>query len=171
MNVDDGDPPVPGMSRVEDRERLLAETMAHAEAHEAQYRVLPADGPTWGRGKASVALFIFVVAAVLWVAPPRWVAGPPPPSAQEGDLERGLRAAVYLQATQVEVYRLRNGRLPDDLADLPTRLPGLSLVRSNSRVFQILGQRPGGEVLVYDSAHPSPGFASAASGWTAGGTP
>ncbi|HKJ02882.1 MAG TPA: hypothetical protein VJ997_10520 [Longimicrobiales bacterium] len=171
MNVDDRDLPIHEMSRVEERERLLAETLAHAEAQEAQYRVLPADEPRYRRGKTVVALLLFVVAAVLWVAPPRWVAGPPPPSAELGDLERGLRAAVYLQATQVEVYRLRNGRLPEELSELPTHLPGLSLVRSNSRVFQILGRRPGGEVLVYDSAHPSPGFASAASGWTAQGTP
>ena len=166
MNPDDQDPPVHQISRLADRDRLLAEAVAHADAHEAQFKVLPADEPTYGRWKTPLALLIFVVAGAVAAFPPGWIAGPLPVSYQEGDLERGLRAAVYLQSVQVEVYRLRNGRLPDDLAELPTHLPGLRLVKSNPRVYQILGQRPGGEVLIYDSGHPSPGFASAASGWT-----
>ena len=165
MGVDDQEPPVHRISRIEGRERLLAEAMAHAEAHEAQFRVLPASEPLHGRWKTPLALLILVVSGLFAAFPPERIAGPLPPSVQQGDLELGLRAAVYLQASQVEVFRLRTGRLPESLAELPTHLPGLRLVRSNNRVYQIVGRRPGGGVVVYDSAHPARGFAAAASGW------
>ena len=139
--------------------------MAHAEAQEAQYKVIPADDPVTGIWKTPLALLIFLLAGVAGVFPPDWAAGAPLPSVQEGDLERGLRAAIYIQTEQVDVFRVRNDRLPDGLADLPVPLPGLSLVKSNNRVYQILGRRPGGEILVFDSAHPTPGFASTATGW------
>lgn len=171
MAIDDPDLPVHRISRVEEREKLLAEAMAHAEAQEAQYKVIPADAPLTGLWKTPLALLIFLLAGVAGAFPPGWLAGPPLPSIQDGDVERGLRAAVYLQATQVHVFRLRNDRLPDDLGELPMRLPGLQLVKSNNRVYQILGRRPGGALLVYDSAHPSPAFASTAAGWTGEETP
>ena len=165
MTVDDQDTPIHRISRVEEREKLLAEAMAHAEAQEAQYKVIPADDPLTGLWKTPLALVVFLIAGVVGVFPPEWVAGPPIPSVQSSDLERGLRAAIYLQATQVNVFRLRNARLPHDLAELPVRMPGLRLVNSNNRVFQILARTPDGELLVYDSAHPSPSFASTSSGW------
>ncbi|HSG09200.1 MAG TPA: hypothetical protein VLA36_12640 [Longimicrobiales bacterium] len=165
MNEDDRDHQVPRVSKVEERERLLAQAMAHAEALDAQFRVLPAGDPRHGAWKSPLALLFFLLAVVVAVAPPSWVAGPPPPSIQEQELERGLRAAIYLQALQVEAFRARTGRLPEDLAELPTPAPGLSLVRSNTRVFQISGRRPGGAMLVYDSAHPEPEFAAAGAAW------
>lgn len=166
MNQDDQASPVLRVSNVEERERLLAQALAHAEALDTQFRVLPAGDPRRGRWKSPVALLLFVVAGLVAVLPPSWMAGPPPPSIQEQDLERGLRAMIYLQAVQVEAFRMRTGRLPDDLAELPTPAPGLRLVKSNTRVFQISGRRPGGDMMVYDSAYPDPEFPAAGAGWT-----
>ena len=168
MNQNDRGPGAIQVSKVEERERLLAQAMAHAEARDELFRVLPADSVRRDRWKAPTALLLFMVAGVLLVSPPGWVAGPPIPTVDQGELERGLEAAIRLQVVAVETFRIRNGRLPDDLAELPTRLPGLRFVRSNSRVYQIFGRRPGGEMLVYDSAHPAAGFATAGAGWADG---
>ena len=164
-DLDDPDDPAQRISLPEERERLLAEAMAHAETQEAHYKVLPADEPIHGRWKKPLAFLVLVLAGVSAAFPPAWIGGAPLPSIQEDDLERGLVAAVYLQALQVEAFRLHNGRLPDDLAEVPAHLPGLRFVKSNNRVYQILGRRPDGEVLIYDSAQPAPDFAAAASAW------
>lgn len=150
------------VSRVEDRERLLAEALAHAEALEKQYKVIPADLRPGGRWKAPVAAVVFALAVAVAVFPPAWVAGAPAPTPTEGELSRGLRAAVLLQAQQVEAFRVRHGRLPEALADLPSPLPGMTFVRTNNRVFQIRGVAEDGTVVVYDSAAPSPAFHLAA---------
>ncbi len=171
MTNTDSDPPVHRISRVEDRERLLAETLAHAEAQEALYKVLPADEPERGRWKASLAALILVVALWIALAPPRWMAGTEAPFPTDGERDRGLRAAIWMQARQVEVFRLREGRLPEHLSELPVQMPGLTLVRSNNRVYQIRGRLADGELLVFDSAQPSPAFDAAAPRIRAQGTP
>lgn len=169
MSAEDPDPTVPTISRVEDRKRILAEALAHADAQEAHYKVLPAADPARGRWKIAVASLLLALAAWVALAPPAWVTGPAAPGPTDRDLERGLHAAIYLQVQQVEAFRLREGRLPSHLSELPVQLPGLTLVRSNNRVYQIRGLRPDGIPVVYDSARPSPAFEAAAAGWIAAG--
>ncbi len=165
------DPPVHRISRVEDRERLLAEALAHAEAQEAHYKVLPADEPEHGRWKTPLAVLLLLVAAWIALTPPRWMAGADAPRPTAGERDRGLRAAIWIQARQVEVFRLREGRLPEHLSELPVQMPGLTLVRSNNRVYQIRGRLADGEILVFDSAQPSPAFVASAPLLSAEGTP
>ena len=162
LNADDKDLPVHRVSRVEDRERLLAEAMAHAEAMEEQYKVIPADAPLTGRWKSPVAVLMFATAAVVGLFPPAWLAGPVLPRPTQGDQDRGLRAAIYIQAQQVEAFRLEHGRLPDHPRELANPLPDLTLVRSNNRIYQVRGVATDGRVVVYDSARPSPAFRGAA---------
>ena len=156
------DTPVHRISRVEDRERILAAAMAHAEAQDSQYKVLPPSEPVRGRWKAPVAAATFVLAAWIGLFPPGWLAAQDAPRPTPGDRDRGLRAAVFLQAQQVEVFRLREGRRPAHLSELAAQLPDLILVRSNNRVYQIRGRRPDGALIVYDSSLPSPAFEAAA---------
>lgn len=156
------DTPVYKISRVEDRDRLLAEALAHAEAQEAQYKVLPADEPVYGRWKSPVAVLVLALAAWVALAPPGWLAGADAPRPTEGERDRGLRAAIWMQACQVEVFRVREGRLPSHLSELPVQMTGLTLVRSNNRVYQLRGRRENGSLLVFDSARPSPAFQAAA---------
>jgi len=165
LSAEDTERPEPTVSRVEDRQRILAETLAHVEAQEAQYRIFPATEPVRGRWKIAVGSLLLAVAAWVSFAPPDWVRGPVAREPSEGDLDRGLRAAIYLQVQQVEAFRLREGRLPSDLSQVPVRFSGLTLVRSNNRVYQIRGVRPDGVRVVYDSARPSPVFEAAAAGW------
>lgn len=164
VSDEEPDLPVYRISKVEDRERLLAQAMAHAEAQEAQYKVIPADTPLGGRWKSPLAWGVFCLAAGLALFPPGWLAGRPAPIPTTGEWDRGVRAAVFLQAQQVEAFRLREGRLPDTLDELPARIPGLAFVKSNNRVYQLRARRPDGTVVVYDSALPSTAF-SAAAGW------
>ena len=164
MSDEEPDLPVYRISKVEDRERLLAQAMAHAEAQEAQYKVIPADAPLRGRWKSPLAWGVFCLAAVVALFPPGWLAGRPAPTPTAGEWDRGVRAAVYLQAQQVEAFRLREGRLPDTLDELPAQIPGLAFVKSNNRVYQIRARRLDGTLVVYDSALPSTAF-SAAAGW------
>lgn len=168
MSTDDPDLPVHAISRVEDRERLLAEALAHVEELEEQYKVIPADPTPRGRWKVPVALTLLGLAVILALAPPSWLAGTPDAVPTESQWERGLRAAMLLQAVQVEAFRAREGRLPAHLSELPSPLPGLSLVRSSPRVYQIIGRRPDGSTVIYDSARPSPAFEAAAP-WLEGG--
>ena len=171
MSPEDADSPVHRVSRVEDRERLLAEATAHAEAQEAQYKVLPAGEPERGRWKAPLAMLLLVLAAWVALTPPRWLAGADAPRPTDGERDRGLRAAIWMQTRQVEVFRLRGGRLPQHLSELPAQMSGLTLVRSNNRVYQMRGRLSDGEFLVFDSAQPSPAFGAAAPWLAPPGTP
>lgn len=82
---------------------------------------------------------------------------------------RGLRTVLYLQAQQIEAYRLREGHLPDSLGEVPARFAGIRYVRSNSRVYQLVGHGPDGSPVVYDSTRPDPIFRTAAAPVLAGG--
>lgn len=170
LSAEDPDLPTHRISRVEDRERLLAEALAHAEALEEQYKVIPADPAPTGRWKTPVASAVFALALVVALVPPSWLAGGEAPRPTEGDRDRGLRASMLLQAHQVEAFRVREGRLPEHLSELPATFPGLALVRSNNRVYQIRGRRADGSVEIYDSSQPSPVFIQAAP-WAERSTP
>jgi hypothetical protein len=165
VSVDDPQPPTHRISRVEDRERILAEAMAHAEEQDAQYR-LPMEPrrrqPPW---KAAVALLLLVVAGSLALRPPAFLRGPPPAVVTPAEREQGIRAALYLQAQQVEAFRIERGRLPASLAEVSVRFPYMEYVRSNSRTYQLVVRRPDGSTAVYDSAVPGPGFAALVAPW------
>lgn len=170
MSLDDPDPPVHRISRPEDRERILAEALAHAEAQEEQYRVATSDQSSRGRWKVPTALALFVAAGILVLFPVRWSGSASPSQPSALDLDRGLRTALYLQAQQIEAYRLREGSLPHSLDDVGARFDGIRFVRSNTRVYQLVGRRADGSPLVYDSARPDSTFEAAAAPFTSSGT-
>ncbi len=171
MSLDEQDPPVHGISRPEDRDRILAEALAHAEQLDERHRIhFPVD-PRRGRWKTPVAMGILVVAALIAAFPPRWVSGPPLPVPAPAQLDRGLRIALYLQARQVEEFRAREGRLPRSLDEVAARFDDLLFVRSGSRVFQLVGHRPDGTPQVFDSARPTPGLDRRMASWLGIGGP
>jgi hypothetical protein len=167
-NLDD-DTPEDEASRVsdaEERARLLAETMAHATAQDAEYRRIPMDpGRRTSVWKGLTSTALVMAALLLLLAPPGWLTGPPLPSLTPLDLERGLRAVLFLQAEEIEAFHFREGRLPRSLGELDRPFPGLRYVRSNNRVYQLVALRPDGTVLVYDSAHPTPQARGLARRW------
>ncbi len=165
MSPDDREHPVRRISRVEDRQTLLDETLAHVEAQEAQYHI-PVEArerqPAW---KPILALVLFVVAGALTLYPPPLLGGSKSASVTPEQREQGLRATLYMQAQQVEAYQLEEGHLPASLSQVPMRFPELGYVRSNDRTFQIVGRLTDGTSVVYDSAVPAPSFAPLASAW------
>lgn len=162
---------VPEVSRAEERERLLAETLAHATAREEAFREPPVEAGRASWWKVPLALLILLAAGWMAASPPSWLAPATAPTLPPGELERGARAALYLQAREIDAYRRLRGRLPDSLEELPARFDGVRYVRSDNRVYQLIGTRPDGSSLVYDSAHPAPGFAAVSQGWGEGGRP
>jgi len=142
-------------SSPEERDRLIAEALTHAEARDLGYRP-PSVAPTTVRWKGAVGAAGLLLGVALLVAPPAWLRGDPAPSVPREARELGARAMLYLQAQEIEAYRQRNQGLPDRLGDLESELPGLRFVRSNDRVYQLVAYGPDGRAMVYDSTHPAP---------------
>lgn len=165
LSAEEQDPPVHRISRPEDRERILAEALAHAEEQEERHRIRFPFDPRRGRWKSPLALGILVVAGLIAAFPPRWIAGRPLPAPTSAQLDRGLRIALVLQAGEIEAFRAREGRLPRSLGEVGARFDDLLFVRSSGRVFQLVGRRADGSTLVFDSARPAPGLDRAAASW------
>ena len=127
-------------SSSDDRERLSAiEEMLRDQARREQLR---GAAYRWSRTslRARVAVGVVVLAAFLtWLIP---VPGlepdipfPMPPEEEEA----GLRLATYVQAQQVEAFRLNRGRLPDVLRETGEPLPGMSYQRMDARTYRLSG--------------------------------
>jgi len=153
-----------GVSSEEDRARLVADATVQSETQEAHYRLpLPQSKPP-GRWKSPLAVFTFMLAGVIAVVPPSWLRPDAPATVTAGERVRGVRAALFLQAQQVEAYKAQNQRLPRSLGELPTRVPGVRFVRSNNQVYQLVAFTPDGRQMVYDSTRPSE-FEAVPAGW------
>ena len=141
----------------EERDRLLAAALAHAEMQEAIYRV-PTEERRSRRIKSTIAAGIFLIAALMAVNPPGLLVPEPPPLLAEEDRGLGTLVALTLQAQQVEAFRVANGRLPRSIAELEGGIPGIRFVRSSNRLYQLIAYTPDGEPVVYDSGSPGPDF-------------
>jgi hypothetical protein len=163
LTEDDQDIPVIDLTSTEDRETILAEALAHTALLEAQYKQPLIDEKRTGRWKAPLAIIVFFLSGYLLAFPPGWVAGEALPEASVSAREQGMRAALYVQAQQVEAFRVRRGRLPASMDELQATLPGISLVRSNNRVFQLVTPSVDGSQVIYDSSRPTDEFEAAVS--------
>lgn len=156
--------PDPSVSAEEERERVLQAVIAHAVAQEVRFSsVTPKERVAWWKWGLSGALF--GVAVMLLVLPPWWTLTEPPPTLAPGDLERGVRATLFLTAQQVEAFRMERSRLPANAAELGPPVEGVRYVRTDNRLFQLVAFRPNGLALVYDSSRPEPGFEAIAGPW------
>lgn len=164
MSSSDKDLPTYEISSAADRERIIAEVVAHASLQEAQYRQPVVDPTPPGTWKLGIALVVLCVAGAVAAFPPWWLTGPVPGITSDDRL-RGLRAAVHIQAQQLEAHRAREGRLPRSLDEVPLVVSGIHYVRSNNRIYQLVVTGPDGTNLVYDSARPAAEFAAVADGW------
>jgi len=162
VTIEDLDGPAYDISSQEDRQRLLAEALAHADMQDTQYRQPLPETVRTGQWKSMLALILLALAGYLAQFPPTWLAGPGLPRVADTDRVAGAVAALTLQAEQIRVYQHRNGSLPSSLEVMPNYVSGLRYVRSNNRVFQLIAPRPGGGVLIYDAARPDDRFKSAA---------
>ena len=144
----------PDTSTPGERERLVAEALAHSEEREAVYRRPLVDGRVWWKG--ALAALLLVLAGGLAVAPPTWLGATAPVVLPAATRERGARLALYLQARRVEAFRLTEGRLPVDLEETGGAIPGVRYVRSSDRVYQLVAVGPDGTAVLWDSARPAP---------------
>jgi len=148
------------VSRVEERDRLLDAVARDAQVRDTRFRARrsePTRRASWASG---TALLVLVAAAAVAVAPPAFLQGGSLPFATPEDLMRGTETRLLLQAWQVEVFRERQGKLPDSLGQVGTVLSGVRYIRSDARVFQLVATGPRGEPVVYDSALPGGGLGS-----------
>ena len=164
MSETDDDAPE-GVTPDEERERILAEVLAHTALRDRAYGRTPEARRVRALWKLPVVAALLAAAAYLTVRPPAWAtaAAPAPPAAAE--VERGLRSSLLLQAREIEVFRSLRGRLPRSLAEAERRLPGVRYIRSGSRAYQLTARAPDGSVLVYDSVRPDPRFQALARSW------
>jgi hypothetical protein len=129
VKIEDLDSPAERVSSPEDRNRLLADAVAHAETKEANYRQPSKLGRRTGQWKAPLSLVVLMLAAYIALAPPPWLAGAPLPQVSSAERGRGVVAALQMQARQIEVFQARHGRLPRTLDEVPVRIPGIRFVR------------------------------------------
>lgn len=148
----------------EERDRLLAAALAHVEMQDAIYRV-PLESGTTRRWKGVLAAVIFVMALFLAGLPPAFLVPEAPSPVTTDERLRGIRMALLLQAEQVDAFQVREDRLPTSLAEVETALPGIRLVRSSNRLYQLVAYTPDGDAVVYDSASPDPAFAEVGASW------
>ncbi|MDX1646787.1 MAG: hypothetical protein R3304_06570 [Longimicrobiales bacterium] len=141
----------------EERDRLLAEALAHVEMREAVYRVPTATG-AGRRWKGLVATGLFLMALFTLTLPPTFLVPDPPPPLSSAERMRGLRAALLVQAEQIEAFRAREDRLPNAVQEVETALPGIRFVKSGGRLFQLVAYTRDGRPVIYDSAMPDPAF-------------
>jgi len=160
LSVDRQDRSPRDVSRVEERDRLLDAVVRDADARDTGFRsrrTEPRRRAPWSSG---LAILVLALAARVAAVPPGFLRGGPLPAPTSGDLLRGTESRLILQAWQVEVFRFREGRLPDSLPQVRALLPGIRYVRSDARVFQLVAAGPDGEPVVYDSALPNGGLAT-----------
>ena len=149
-------------STPEERDRLIAEALAHAEALDAVY-LPPTEVEPDRRWRGPLAFVLLMLAAAIGAFPPSWLEGPPPPTVSAADETLGLRLTLELQAAHIEAFRQRRQRLPDQLDELGSSLPGVRYVRSGDRVYQLVAYGPDRRPVVWDSARPSDDIHDAAS--------
>ncbi len=141
-------------STPDERDRLVAEALAHARALDAVY-LPPTEVEPDRRWHGPLALVLLILAGTMVVFPPSWLAGPPPPAVSVADEMLGLRLTLELQAAHIEAFKERRQRLPEQLDELDASLPGVRYVRSGERVYQLVAYGPDRLPVVWDSARPS----------------
>ena len=132
----------------------VAAVLKHAAERQkaADEKPRPKKQPKW---MLPVGANLGVLALYLLIAPPSWVVLDPvegPPAAQQVD---GLRMAMFLQATRIEDYRIRNGRLPSRLEDAGSAASGVEYRVVGDTQYQLVATAAD-QALLYDSSGQSP---------------
>lgn len=159
------------VSRVEERDRLLDAVARDAYAKDTGFRSRRTPRRRRAPWTTALAVVVLAVAARVVAVPPGFLQDGPLPVPSSDDLLRGVETRLLLQAWQVEVFRFREGSLPDSLPQVRALLPGIRYVRSDARVFQLVATGPEGEPVVYDSALPGGGLAALPPAGVDGGRP
>lgn len=122
--------------------------------------------PPWVR--ATGATVGMAVCAWLWIAPPSWILPPPLPPVTSQQRESSARLAIVLQASRVDAYRTRTGRLPANTVEAGINYPEISYQRLDSATYQ-LSMDPGSGRITYRSTEPRDRFLASSEAKTLGG--
>jgi hypothetical protein len=136
----------------------VAAVMKHAATQDeiAHRRITPKKQPKW---MLPFGVNLAVLAVYLLIAPPGWITVNPiegPDLARQGD---DMRAAMWLQAQQVEAYRIQNGRLPTTLAESGRVTAGVEYIRDGDH-FRLIAaiDTIGDDPVIWDSNAPNTEF-------------
>jgi competence protein ComGC len=138
---------------------------AHDRDEAARKRERPRGQPRW---MLPLGINLAVFAVYLLIAPPAWVTVNPIEGPDPAAQEQSLRVAMFLQAQQIEAYRLEHGALPASLAELerdPVSDEVEYVPRGSS--YQLVGA-VGESALVYDSTGDNAEFTRSMSARMAG---
>jgi len=108
----------------------------------------PKKQPKW---MLPLGINLGVFAVYLLIAPPAWVVVSPLEAPPVEEQLEDLRLAMYMQAQRVESYRQQNGRLPTELVEAGSPVPGVEYNVIGIGRYQLVAT-VGGEALIYDSS-------------------
>lgn len=136
-------------ARGQEAAEAVAAVLKHAAEKDkaAQARPAPRKQPRW---MLPLGINLAVLAVYFLVFSPSWlVINPiegPDLVAQTVDLKK----ALWFQAQRVEAYKIKFGRLPEQLADAGSPTPGVQYVRQGDgyRLVGMIGEAP----VIWDSA-------------------
>lgn len=128
---------------------VLAAVLKHAQARDeaAKKKTAPKPQPIW---MLPLGLTLAVLATFLLVAPPPWVVMNPIAAQEPEDALADAQRAVYMYASRIEGYRMRNGRPPQTLAEAGVTVETLDY--SPLGADYLLIARAGERDVVFNSA-------------------
>jgi len=87
------------------------------------------------------AVFLVALLGSIWIfaGGPIWLQPPPAPPPSAEHLDASLRLALYLQGQQIESFRRREGRLPDDLGEVGSAFSNIRYFRTERGTFHLTG--------------------------------
>ncbi|MFQ5538484.1 MAG: hypothetical protein ACE5GJ_13655 [Gemmatimonadota bacterium] len=167
MTSDDQIRPYHAKGAGEETADVVAAVLQHAAEREksAHAKPPPKKQPKW---MLPLGINLSVLALYLLIAPPSFVTMNPIEGPDQASQEESMRVAMWLQAQQIEKYRIDHGRLPETVAELGRTLPqGMEYHRTGDS-FQLIGV-VGDTPVVYDSSQPQGDFEGVVAGRLSGG--
>lgn len=155
-----------GEARGQESAEALAAVLKHAAARDkvANAKPVPKKQPRW---MLPVGINLAVLAVYILIAPPPWITVNPIQGPDLAKQTASTRFAMSLCSSQIDAYRLREGRLPTTTEGVSGCSAGIDLV-SDGRDFQLV-TTVGGTAIVLDPKNPDPAFEAAVREKTSGG--
>lgn len=134
----------PRVSSDAERERAIMEVLRERREREAalEFQRLRYEEERRKQGPGMRhAVFLVALLASIWIfaGGPFWLQPPPAPPPSAAHLDASLRLALYLQGQQIESFRQREGRLPDDLDEVGSAFPHIRYFRTERGTFHLTG--------------------------------
>lgn len=144
----------------------VAAVLKHAAEKDkaAHAKPAPRKQPKW---MLPLGINLAVLAVYLLIAPPAWVVVNPIEGPDLAAQTVDLKKALWFQAQRVDAYKIKHGRLPDQLADAGSPTPGVEYVREGNgyRLIGMVGEAP----VIWDSTGSNAEIVAAVASVSIGG--